>query len=200
MSLRNPLTVASLLAALLCPLLATAAAGHDDHDHGPAGAHVHGAATLDFAAEGDSLSFHFTTPFDNLVGFERAPRTAAERTRLAEAVTRLRDTDRLFSFDPAAGCVAAPVTIDSPLLAADGSVAGPASGGEANHAHPPADDHAELQASYRFRCADAARARHVDLGFFVFSGLRAITVQGATPRGQFKRELKRTARRLRLDR
>lgn len=200
MLLRNPFIAASLLAALLCSLPAAAADGHDGHDHGPAGAHVHGAATLDLAAEGDSLSFHLTTPLDNLVGFERAPRTAAERTRLAEAVTRLRHTTNLFTFDPAAGCVADPVTIDSPFLAADGSVAVAASGAAAGHSHPPADDHAELQASYRFRCAEVARAKHVDLGFFVFTGLRAITVQGATPSGQFKRELKRPSRRLRLDR
>ena len=49
-----------------------------------------------------------------------------------------------------------------------------------------ADGHADLQVSYAFRCADASRVRHVDVGFFGLAQLRSIAVQGSTPGGQFK--------------
>lgn len=184
------LVAAGLLAALLSPLPSVAAGKHAHHDHGPTAAHVHGAATMDVAVDGNDITFELSTPLDNLVGFERAPRTDAERERFASAIGKLRDANAMFSFDASAGCVAGPVTLSSPLLSPDGTVAN----APASHADP----HADLQASYTFRCAHASRVRHVDVGLFGFAHLRSVAVQGATPGGQFKRQLKRPTRRLPL--
>jgi hypothetical protein len=84
------------------------------------------------------------------------------------------------------------VTLTSPLLLPDGTVnASPSS---------QADGHADLQATYTFRCAEASRVRHVDVGFFGFAHLRVIAVQGSTAGGQFKRQLKRPNGHLQLTR
>lgn len=151
--------------------------------------HVHGAAQLDVATEPKRISLQLHAPLEALLGFERAPRSAAER-RLADTVlARLKAADALFKVDPAAGCRIGGVEIDAAPLAP----------------RPPApsagDDHADLEASYRFDCDDAARATYIDVGLFdAFARMQRIEVQLATPRGQFKRTLQRPAKRIALSR
>jgi hypothetical protein len=161
--------VCSVAALLLAAPLAVAAHGS---------AHQHGVGTLDIAVDARSISVQFDTPLDNLVGFERAPRTDAERQRVNEAVTRLKDGDKLFKFDPAAGCKLAASSLDSPVLGVGGKSATATQG------------HAELHASWEFDCADAGKATHVDVGLFAFRQLKRLQVQLVLPKAQFKRELK----------
>ena len=60
-----------------------------------AGAHQHGVAQLEVAADGNSLTVTLDTPLDNLLGFERGPRTDAERKAVQAMAQRLRDAARL---------------------------------------------------------------------------------------------------------
>lgn len=150
------------------------------------GAHEHGVARLDIAVEATRIVVQFESPLDNLVGFERAPRTDSERQRADEAVVRLKDGERLFQFDPAAGCKLTRASIDSPVLGL-GSPSGTAAAG-----------HAELFASWEFACADAAKAAHVDVGLFAFNQLKRVQVQLALPKAQARRELKRPKKRILL--
>jgi hypothetical protein len=166
MKLPKPATFALLLAAPLAAL----AQGH---------AHVHGVAKMDIAVEAKKITVALASPLDNLVGFERAPRTDSERKRVDEAVARLRAGDQLFKFDPAAGCRMARVELSSAVLGL-----GPA-------AAAPKDGHAELEAVWEFDCGDATLARHVDVGLFAFNPLKRVQLQLALPKAQLKRELKR---------
>ena len=61
--------------------------------------------------DGTTLSIDFETPLDNLLGYERAPRTDAERRAADAAVAKLKAADTLFTIDPAAQC-----TLDSAAL------------------------------------------------------------------------------------
>jgi hypothetical protein len=142
-------------------------------------AHVHGVATLDIAVDARQITLSLATPLDNLVGFERAPRTDGERQRAEQAVARLRAGDALFSFDPAAGCKMASVDLRSAALKLG------------QPTQRPKDGHAELEADWRFDCSDATLARHVDVGLFAFNQLKRVQVQLALPKAQLKRELKR---------
>ena len=150
------------------------------------GAHEHGAATLDIAVEANQIVVQFQSPLDNLVGFERAPRTDAERQRANDAVARLKDGERMFQFDPAAGCKLARSSIDSPALGL-----GPPAGGAASPV-----GHADLFASWEFSCADATKATQVDVGLFAFNQLKRVNVQLALPKAQARRELKRPKNRI----
>ena len=161
---------------LLAALLAALAQGS---------AHEHGVATLDIAIEAKQIVVQFQSPLDNLVGFERAPRTDSERQRAAEAVARLKDGDSMFKFDPAAGCKLARASIDSPALGLDSPSGAPAQTG-----------HAELFASWEFNCADASKAAQVDVGLFAFNQLKRVQVQLALSKAQAKRELKRPKNRI----
>jgi len=149
-------------------------------------AHAHGVAQLDIAVDAKQIVVQFESPLDNLVGFERAPRTDAERKRADEAVARLKDGDKLFQFDPAAGCKLMRANLDSPPL------------GLGSNSPPAKGDHADLSGSWEFSCADAAKASYVDVGLFAFKQLKRVQVQLALPKTQAKSELKRPKTRISL--
>ena len=67
--------------------------------------HTHGRATLLIGLEGATGRIELRAPADDMYGFERAPRTAAERTRQNAALTQLRTGGAtLVKFDAALGC------------------------------------------------------------------------------------------------
>ncbi|MEF7613088.1 DUF2796 domain-containing protein [Aquincola sp. MAHUQ-54] len=182
-------------------LLATGAGAAWAQPHGHAGhaAHQHGKASLDIAVERQSLAVQIETPLDSLLGFERAPRTDAERQAAAQALAKLREADKLLVVDPAAGCTLAKVDIDAPVLGEPGGQPqAPQAGHGAQGAH---EDHAELQAAVEFRCTDASLAKYIDVGLAdAFRRIRTIDVQVAAPQGQLKRTLTGKARRVNLTR
>ena len=153
--------------AVLAPWAAQAAGGQ---------AHEHGVVKLDIAIDGNTLRIAMESPLENLVGFERAPRTPAERRRVDDAVARLRDA--------AAGCRLAGVTLEAPVLGV-----GAQAGATAK------DGHGDLDADIAFECRDAARATRIDLAPLLqaFPGMQRIDVQLATSWGQSKETVKRGA-------
>ncbi|MCB1546297.1 MAG: DUF2796 domain-containing protein [Hyphomicrobiaceae bacterium] len=56
-------------------------------------AHQHGVARLDLAVDGGTVTIAVEMPLDALVGFERSPRTGAERQAAAAALARQGDLD-----------------------------------------------------------------------------------------------------------
>lgn len=144
-------------------------------------AHEHGVARLDVAIDGATLSIALQAPLDGFTGFERAPRTAAERRLAAEVLARLEDAGGLFKPDAAAGCKPAEALVDAPVL-----VPGAA---------PTQGEHAELEASYAFTCSSPQALRSIDLALFdAFRRLQRIEVQVAGARGQSRLTLRRPAR------
>lgn len=131
-------------------------------------AHVHGEAKLEIVVEGNALTLHFESPLDGLLGFERAPRTAAEKQAVQTMKATLEDTARIFSLPPEAGCTAQAATITSPVFA-DKAAAG----------------HLDLDADYRWQCAKPAALRAVDTRLFAeFPRMKRIKVDFAGPTGQ----------------
>lgn len=170
----------TLAAVLVLPTPASHAAGK---------AHAHGNGTLEVVVEPQRLSLHFSSPLDNLVGFERAPRNDKERQQTNAVLARLNAAEAMFKIDPAAQCKLAKVELSSAAL----KLGGPAPAKEEA-------DHADIDGSYDFSCADATQARHIDVGLFEFKRLHRLDVQVAGPAGQFKRTLKPAANRLALTR
>lgn len=197
--------LAALLALALAPAAAPALAQQKPAPR-TQHAHVHGKLELDIAIEGTAVTIEMEAPLDSLLGFERAPRTDAERAAVANMAQRLRAADQLFVIDPAAGCKLGPVQLDSPVLSGDKPAdARPAAGtraGDAKAAAKPAQDgdHADLDASFAFNCVDASRARYIEVQLFdAFKNLRQIESEIVAPQGQFKRVLRRPATRLTWD-
>lgn len=169
-----------VLATLLCagaPLQA-------QHAHKAHQAHEHGSATMDVALEGPELAIELVMPLDSLVGFERAPRTQAERQAADAALARLRDGAALFRLNAEAGCALADVAVKAPVLEQPAAAR---------------SGHADANASYEFRCKAPAALRTVDVRLFdAFARLERVRVQAALPGGQRKATLRRHATVLRL--
>ena len=147
-------------------------------------AHDHGVARLDVVVEPSRVVFDLDTPLDNIVGFERAPRSDAERQRAQAALARLRKAGELFRIDAAAGCKLRQAEVSAPALegGADGR-----------------DGHAELQGHFEFECRAGSLAAFVEVGLFdAFPALRRIDLQVITPRGQLKARLSKPASRVAL--
>lgn len=100
-------------------------------------AHEHGVATLNVAVEGNRVSMDFDSPAVNIVGFEHAPRSEAERAAAAKAEVLLGDPSRLFGLPAEAACRLTDSKLSLPQWQ-DGHV------------------HADYEASYAFSCGQPA--------------------------------------------
>jgi hypothetical protein len=130
------------------------------------------------------------SPLENFLGFEHAPATPAQREAVRDMARRLRAAEAIFVFTPAARCAPASVTLESEaldpaLLEGTTADAAPAEqGGE------PAEAHGDLEAVFRFVCAEPGRLHGVDVRLFeAYGGLKEIEVQLVAPGGQAAVEL-----------
>ena len=169
------LVLALALALALALVLPAALAA--DGEHRSHGAHAHGLARLDLAVEGGLVLIGLESPAANIVGFEHAPATAEERAALDKALASLKDGARLFRLPADAECRLVEATVETPL-------AGAAAAAVAE------DAHADIDAEYRFECAQPDRLVQMDLGLFeAFPATRTLQVQFVGPRGQDAAEL-----------
>lgn len=150
-------------------------------------AHEHGAATLQLSLEGDSLEISLDSPLNNLLGFEHPPVGMPERQQVLLMAKTLKQAQTLFIPTPAARCHPEGVTLSSPVLPPE-MLGGQGVGGQVKHPEPPG--HADLDASWKFRCDRPALLHDIDVKLFaVFPRFRVIRVQAVVPEGQHYAEL-----------
>ena len=164
--------------------LAVAHAHADDHDHdhahGTLGAHEHGVAKLDAVLDGNTLELELDSPAMNLVGFEHAANSDADKAKVAAVRQQLEQPLKLFGLPAAAGCKEDQQELESPLF------------GDAPKADDDGDDHehshqhSDIGAHYQLTCANPDKLAQVDLAplFKAFPATQKITVQLIGPNGQ----------------
>jgi hypothetical protein len=165
--------------ALAAAVLAVAPlAAVEDHGHRQHGAHAHGVASLNLAIDGPVVELELESPAMNLVGFEHAPTSDAERETLNQTLDLLADAARLFRLPVGAGCTLEDAWVESPH--------GPESGTSQDHDHEPAGGvHSDIRATYRFQCADPGALTGVEILLFgLFPGTERLRVQYVAPAGQ----------------
>ena len=169
----------------LLPLVAAQAHehGHDhdhEHSHDSLGAHEHGVANLNAALDGNLLELQFESPAMNLVGFEHAAKSDADKAKVAAAKGELEQPITLFALG-SGDCKATEVELKSPLF------------GDADHDHDHDHDHhahegehSDIHAHYRFECAKVNELKQLDLAelFKRFPATEKIQVQLIGPNGQ----------------
>lgn len=132
-------------------------------------AHVHGEARLEISIDGEQLVIALESPLDDLLGFEHAPRNAAERQAVLAMAAKLKQASQIFMLSAAAQCVSTDVELESPVLGGNSEPGG----------------HNDLDAHYTWRCAKPAALRDIATGLFVvFPRLQRIVVEFAGPQGQ----------------
>ena len=144
-------------------------------------AHEHGAVQLNVSVEGRQLTIGLESPLDGIVGFERAPKTAAEKAKVDAAVAQLQAAEKLFKVDAAAACTLSKTTLMAPVIGV-------------GVAAPVADKtgHGDLDGEFIFECQDTSKVRQLEVALFdTFPNMKRIDVQAATPAGQIKRTLRR---------
>lgn len=77
------------------------------------GAHEHGAAQLTLAAENQTLAVSLDTPAYNLVGFEQAPASDAQRDQVASALAILARADAVLDLPASAQCTLTAQAVDA---------------------------------------------------------------------------------------
>jgi hypothetical protein len=175
--------------ALLPLAVAHAADEHDhDHEHGSLGAHEHGVGRLNAVLDGQALELELDSPAMNLVGFEHAATSAADKAKVAAARKQLENPLALFNLPKAAGCVISTQELNSPLFGDkpeadhDDDDDHDAKDGAHEHHH----DHSEIHAHYQFTCATPTALSNLDLTqvFKTFPATQKIQVQLIGPSGQ----------------
>lgn len=134
-------------------------------------AHQHGVAHLQIAVEGGTVEASFDLPGHDLLGFEHAPATDAEKAAVTAAGARLKDAAAMLRFSPEAKCTVAEASFES-----DKPEAGAA--------------HVDFVAHYRFSCAAPAALAGFTTGLFLaFPSIGELAVQSQTPQGVREQEL-----------
>jgi len=170
--------------ALLPLAVAHAVDEHDhDHEHGSLGAHEHGVGRLNAALDGQTLELELESPAMNLVGFEHAASTDADKAKVAAARALLEQPLALFNLPKAAGCVVENQELESPLFA-DTPDADDDHDKDAKDEHH--HDHSEIHAHYQFTCATPDALKTLDLAniFNSFPATQKIQIQLIGPSGQ----------------
>jgi hypothetical protein len=187
---------------LLCRFALIALAGAIGPVSAQEPAHRHGAAELRIVVDGPQLQLALETPLDNLIGFEHAPRNDKQRTAVRAMAAKLRQPQKLFTPTPAARCTPVEVTLESavlsPELLGEKKSAGAATGAEKPTAHEKehakeghaGEEHADLDASFTWRCEAPEQLKGMDVGLMqAFPGLRKLEMQVVGPRGQSAAQL-----------
>jgi len=175
--------------ALLPLAVAYAADEHDhdhDHEHGSLGAHEHGVGRLNAALDGQTLELELESPAMNLVGFEHAATSDADKAKVAAARAQLEKPLALFSLPAAAGCKVASQELESPLFGdePDADDHDEDEAGKDGHEHH--HEHSEIHAHYQFTCTTPGALKTLDLTnlFKTFPATQKIQVQLISASGQ----------------
>jgi len=155
-----------LALALVCAAGSPAMAG----EFRSRGVHEHGSATVDIAVQDATLDIALHSPAINVVGFEHAPRSADEKSALAQANRVFTSPKELFSMPAAAACASVSVTLMPITYEHDGGD------------DKPNSPHADYDVSYRFHCAHPDKLGWIDVKFFEqLKGMRKIVANVVTP-------------------
>jgi hypothetical protein len=154
-------------------------------------AHAHGLATMTVALDAPStLTVSIEIPLDSLVGFERAPRTDAERSRARDALAVLRNPSTVVKPSQAARCTPTSMSVQAPALEAAALSTTPQS----------KEDHADARVTHVFNCAEPLALQQLELVLMQhFGGIHDVRVDVALPGVQRRVSLRKPHSVLRLD-
>jgi hypothetical protein len=164
-------------------------------------AHEHGVARMDLALEGQKVEITLETPLANVLSFEHAPETEAQKKEVHAVAAVMQKAESLFIFPVEAQCRVEEVSLKSEaiehtLLAPNAPVHKEKNhSDEKNHAK---EMHADLDVEVSFLCSRPEKIDSVTVDLFrAFPNLREIEVRMVTRKGQKAAELTPTSNTIR---
>ncbi|WP_339692287.1 DUF2796 domain-containing protein [Celeribacter baekdonensis] len=169
-------------------------------------AHVHGVSTLDLAVEGTIVEMNLMSPGMDLVGFEYAAKTDADKDKVEAAIRAILLPENVISLPQAADCRVTEVLAH--LHAGDNdhdhdhdeaTDAHSHDEGE-GHDHTQAGAHSEFHARYIFACSHPEKLTTLGFPFFErFENAQEIEARYITAHGAGAAEIDRSTAELTLD-
>ena len=192
--MRKPFPYPLALAAIAAAAMTSAV--HAEEGHRELGAHVHGHGTLNIAIEDGRVSMELEAPGMDIVGFEHAASTDAQKSAVEKAKALLGKPLEVFALPASAGCKVASseVAIEAEHHHDDDKDHDHDAKGEAGHDDHDHDHagHNQFRATYAFDCANAGELNAITFDYFKqFAGAQGLTVNVVTAKGQSKYEVAR---------
>ena len=166
--------------------------------HRELGPHQHGHGTLNIAIEGGRVSMELDVPGADIVGFEHAATTKAQRAAVEKAKTQLAEPLSLFVVPKSAGC-----SVKEANVKIEGAEEAKAEQAKDAPAGTPKKEtgaeHSDFNADYVLECTAVDKLTSIEFAYFrKFAGADELEVNLVTPKGQSKFEVKRSKPRLDL--
>ena len=171
-------------------------------------AHVHGEGRVQIAIDGRLIFIALQSPGADIVGFEHAARSSAEKAAVATALSRLGDPLKIMRFDSAADCrvrrATAGIDVDEDEHDEhdqQGQKAAHEEHGERGHEDHAEEAHGSFSAEYEIECADIGALRVIEFTYFRhFAAAQMLDVVLVDDSRQIQVDLDRDDAVLRLDR
>ena len=121
-------------------------------------AHEHGAASLDFVAQGKTLNLNFRSPADSIYGFEHEPKSELEKENQKKGIALLKEKfTEIVVLDAKLECLLKQSTVEVKKESAK---------------------HSAIVANYEFECVKALSGTSVQVDFSkYFKSVKSISVQ-----------------------
>lgn len=173
------------------------------------GAHVHGHGTLALAIEGKRVAMELEAPGMDIVGFERQPKSKADKAAVERVTKILKEPLALFKLPEAAGCKLADAKVELKVEAGKAEDKKPKDGKKSGHSHSHGHGHGHshdhgqhtaFHATYQLDCTDPAKITSIGFDYFKrFSGATSLAVNVVTGAAQKTYEVKRAKPTLALE-
>jgi Protein of unknown function (DUF2796) len=170
-----------LIPVMICLACLSASAAIAE-EHRQLGVHQHGHGTLNIAIDGTKVSIDLDVPAADIVGFEHAARSKAERAAIESAKLQLSDPLALFVLPGAAGCTLkdARVTVEGDATTDYVPAANQNSSSHVNRDHD--SGHSDFNGAYTLECREIAKL--TSIGFRYFDAFNAAEALNVTVIGQ----------------
>jgi hypothetical protein len=125
---------------------------------GLAAPHQHGESRIAMAVDGQVLTLELTAPGEDVLGFEHAPKSAAQKNRYRETMILLQSASDMFELDEKAACSPVRTRVLEEIAGAD-------------------HDHGEFHIRYEYQCQKPDLLQQMKvLTFDHFSGMQRVKV------------------------
>ncbi|MCO5113556.1 MAG: DUF2796 domain-containing protein [Bdellovibrionaceae bacterium] len=158
-------------------------------------AHVHGQGNLNLVIEDNKLVLSVTLPAEDVIGFERAPKSKEEKLVVDRAIARLKDVHSMFEFQKEARCK----LLDQAFVSAEAILNSESktpkqkrhkhkgkskknsksAHQESAHVHKPSSSgHSDIQVSYMLECSSVSDLKQIKVLLFeLFPNIQKLKTQ-----------------------